>query len=107
MAGLGARQDDRRLFVALPGSGSVDAKLDVPSVALVGRWPFGMVLMGDLQAGACWGMPMLCPDQPSEILRRCFNSSSLLRAALSDAAHLLGIAHHSPLHPARPFPRRR
>lgn len=38
VAGLGARQDDRRLYIALPGSGSVDAKLDVPSVAIIGGW---------------------------------------------------------------------
>lgn len=38
VAGLGARHDDRRLYVALPGNGTVDAKLDVPSVALVGAW---------------------------------------------------------------------
>ena len=36
VAGLGARQDDRRLYLALPGSGSVDAKLDVPTVAVIG-----------------------------------------------------------------------
>lgn len=38
VAGLGARHDDRRLYVALPGNGTVDAKLDVPSVAIVGAW---------------------------------------------------------------------
>lgn len=36
IAGLGRRADERRLFLALPGSAALDAKLDVPTVALLG-----------------------------------------------------------------------
>lgn len=37
VAGLGRRTTPHRIFVFLPGSGSVDAKLDVPTTAIIGR----------------------------------------------------------------------
>ena len=41
MAGLGRPSHEDRIFVALPGLGSVDSKIDVPAVALVGGWKGG------------------------------------------------------------------
>lgn len=36
IAGLGRPSDAGRLFLALPGAGAIDAKLDVPATALIG-----------------------------------------------------------------------
>jgi hypothetical protein len=52
VAGLGRRSHGQRLFVSLPGSGAVDAKLDVPTLALIGGWRWWV---GGWLAGQCLG----------------------------------------------------